>query len=97
MAFESAAPINPAVNADGSEANATYSTNLQAFVYVLFFAFGGITSLNDVIIPKLKGLFTLKYGEVMLVQFAFFVAYFIISIPAAAQNANCTKIGRAHV
>ncbi len=84
MAFESAAPINPAVNADGSEANATYSTNLQAFVYVLFFAFGGITSLNDVIIPKLKGLFTLTYGEVMLVQSAFFAAYFIISIPAAA-------------
>jgi FHS family L-fucose permease-like MFS transporter len=83
MAFESA-PTAPAVNADGSEANATYSTNLQVFVYVLFFAFGGITSLNDVIIPKLKGLFTLSYGEVMLVQSAFFAAYFIISIPAAA-------------
>jgi FHS family L-fucose permease-like MFS transporter len=84
MAFESVAPVNPAVNADGSEANARYSTHLQAFVYVLFFAFGGITSLNDVIIPKLKGLFTLTYGEVMLVQSAFFAAYFIISIPAAA-------------
>jgi MFS transporter, FHS family, L-fucose permease len=83
MAFESAATA-PALNADGSEANATYSTNLQVFVYVLFFAFGGITSLNDVIIPKLKGLFTLTYGEVMLVQSAFFAAYFIISIPAAA-------------
>jgi FHS family L-fucose permease-like MFS transporter len=83
MAFESAA-IAPALKPDGSEANATYSTNLQAFVYVLFFAFGGITSLNDVLIPKLKALFTLKYGEVMLVQFAFFAAYFIISIPAAA-------------
>src|ERR1700736_1453235 len=83
MAFESVAPVNPALNADGSEANATYSTNLQAFVYVLFFAFGGITSLNDVIIPKLRGLFTLTYGEVMLVQSAFFAAYFIISIPAA--------------
>src|SRR6266702_3480109 len=84
MAFESVAPADSVVNADGSEANATYSANLQAFVYALFFAFGGITSLNDVLIPKLKALFTLKYGEVMLVQFAFFVAYFIISIPAAA-------------
>src|ERR1700688_4661231 len=83
MAFESA-PAASAVNADGSEANATYSTNLQVFVYVLFFAFGGITSLNDVIIPKLKALFTLTYGEVMLVQSAFFAAYFIISLPAAA-------------
>src|ERR1700730_1568143 len=83
MAFESVASEHPALNADGSEANATYSTNLQAFVYVLFFAFGGITSLNDVIIPKLKGLFTLTYGEVMLVQSAFFTAYIIISLPAA--------------
>src|SRR5579863_8216040 len=82
MTFESAS-IPPAADA-GSDAHATYSTNLQVFVYVLFFAFGGITSLNDVLIPKLKELFALKYGEVMLVQSAFFVAYFIISIPAAA-------------
>ncbi len=53
-------------------------------MFVLFFAFGGITSLNDVIIPKLKALFTLTYGEVMLVQSAFFAAYFVISMPAAA-------------
>src|SRR5271165_5827224 len=79
MAFESVAPVRSAEH----EANATYSTHLQVFVYVLFFAFGGITSLNDVIIPKLKGLFTLTYGEVMLVQSAFFAAYFIISMPAA--------------
>ncbi|MBS0380560.1 MAG: sugar MFS transporter [Proteobacteria bacterium] len=50
----------------------------------LFFIFGGITSLNDVIIPKLKSLFTLNYGEAMLVQFAFFMAYGLISLPAAA-------------
>ena len=64
--------------------NAQYSPQLQGFVFALFFAFGGITSLNDVIIPKLKALFTLSYGEVMLVQSAFFAAYFVISIPAAA-------------
>ena len=58
--------------------------DLQAMVFALFFIFGGITSLNDVIIPKLKGLFTLSYGEVMLVQSAFFAAYFVVSIPAAA-------------
>src|SRR3984885_12141854 len=80
MAFESVAPVRSAEH----EAHATYSTHLQVFVYVLFFAFGGITSLNDVIIPKLKGLFTLTYGEVMLVQSAFFTAYFVISLPAAA-------------
>src|ERR1700684_4361602 len=79
MAFESVAPVRSA----SPPANATYSTHLQVFVYVLFFAFGGITSLNDVIIPKLKGLFTLTYGEVMLVQSTFFTAYIIISLPAA--------------
>jgi MFS transporter, FHS family, L-fucose permease len=58
--------------------------DLRLFVFALFFIFGGITSLNDVLIPKLKSLFTLSYADVMLVQFAFFAAYFIISIPAAA-------------
>jgi FHS family L-fucose permease-like MFS transporter len=58
--------------------------DLRLFVFALFFIFGGITSLNDVIIPKLKGLFTLSYSEVMLVQSAFFTAYFVISLPAAA-------------
>jgi FHS family L-fucose permease-like MFS transporter len=57
---------------------------LRVFVFALFFFFGGITSLNDVIIPKLKGLFTLSYAEVMTVQSAFFGAYFIVSLPAAA-------------
>jgi FHS family L-fucose permease-like MFS transporter len=84
MAFESVAPPPPVANADSNEAAVSYATNLQVFVYVLFFAFGGITSLNDVIIPKLKALFTLTYGEAMLVQSAYFAAYFIISIPAAA-------------
>jgi FHS family L-fucose permease-like MFS transporter len=57
--------------------------DLQVFVFVLFFVFGGITSLNDVLIPKLKELFTLSYAQAMLVQSAFFAAYFIVSIPAA--------------
>ncbi len=70
-------------DAGGAGAAPRYSGDLQAFVFALFFAFGGITSLNDVIIPKLKALFTLSNGEVMLVQSAFFAAYFIISIPAA--------------
>src|ERR1700755_823538 len=57
--------------------------DLRLFVFALFFVFGGITSLNDVLIPKLKQLFTLSYAEVMTVQFAFFAAYFFISIPRA--------------
>ena len=56
---------------------------LQFFVMGLFFIFGGITSLNDVIIPKLKELFTLNYTQAMLVQFCFFTAYAVIGIPGA--------------
>jgi MFS transporter, FHS family, L-fucose permease len=56
---------------------------LQLFVMALFFIFGGITSLNDVIIPKLKELFTLNYTQAMLVQFCFFTAYALIGIPGA--------------
>lgn len=56
---------------------------LQLFVMGLFFIFGGITSLNDVIIPKLKELFTLSYTQAMLVQFCFFTAYLVIGIPGA--------------
>jgi FHS family L-fucose permease-like MFS transporter len=61
-----------------------HAPQLRIFVFALFFIFGGITSLNDVIIPKLKDLFTLSYGEVMLVQSAFFAAYFVVSLPASA-------------
>jgi len=59
------------------------AAGLRWFVFALFFIFGGITSLNDIVIPKLKGLFTLSNGEVMLVQSAFFAAYFAFSLPAA--------------
>ncbi|WP_267380474.1 MULTISPECIES: sugar MFS transporter [unclassified Sphingomonas] len=57
--------------------------DLRVFVFALFFIFGGITSLNDVVIPKLKELFTLNYTQAMLVQFCFFTAYALIGIPGA--------------
>jgi FHS family L-fucose permease-like MFS transporter len=56
---------------------------LQYLVFSLFFIFGGVTSLNDVVIPKLRALFTLGYGEAMFVQSAFFAAYFLVSVPAS--------------
>jgi MFS transporter, FHS family, L-fucose permease len=73
----------PAAATGSSASSAADARSLRLFVFALFFIFGGITSLNDVIIPKLKALFTLNYGEVMLVQFAFFMAYFVISLPGA--------------
>jgi MFS transporter, FHS family, L-fucose permease len=69
--------------AEASAAQGVSAPGLQGFVFALFFIFGGITSLNDVVIPKLKSLFTLSYGQAMLVQSAFFAAYFIVSLPAS--------------
>ena len=53
-----------------------------ATVTTLFFVWGFLTSLNDILVPHLKSIFSLNYAEVMLVQFAFFSAYFIFSIPS---------------
>ncbi|GAA4779741.1 sugar MFS transporter [Novosphingobium ginsenosidimutans] len=74
-----------ATDAAGTQGQADYidAPQLQLFVMGLFFIFGGITSLNDVIIPKLKELFTLNYTQAMLVQFCFFTAYAVIGIPGA--------------
>lgn len=77
----STAPGDPA----GGDASHGYDApDLRVFVFALFFIFGGITSLNDIIIPKLKELFTLSHASAMLVQTAFFLAYALFSIPAAA-------------
>ncbi len=48
----------------------------------LFFMWGFITCLNDILIPHLKGVFDLSYSQAMLVQFCFFSAYFLVSLPA---------------
>lgn len=55
---------------------------LVGLVVFLFFAWGFGTVLNDTLIPKLKGLYSLSYTEVMLTQFCFFLSYFVFSIPA---------------
>jgi len=55
---------------------------LLAMVVAVFFLFGGVTNLNDILVPKLKGLFQLNYAQAMMVQFAFFTSYAIFSIPA---------------
>lgn len=54
-----------------------------AMVTVLFFFWGFVTVLNDILVPHLKSVFDLTYTKVMLIQFAFFAAYFIFSIPSA--------------
>ena len=60
------------------------STNHAALAMVttLFFMWGLLTSLNDILVPHLKLIFDLNYAEVMLIQFCFFSAYFVFAIPS---------------
>ena len=50
-------------------------------VTTLFFMWGFLTSLNDILIPHLKTVFDLNYAKAMLIQFAFFTSYFVFSLP----------------
>ena len=83
MALMPDAAVAAASRPDGGGEQQIQAPGLQGFVFALFFIFGGITSLNDVIIPKLKELFTLSYTEAMLIQSCFFFAYAAMGIPAA--------------
>ena len=67
----------PQLRAD--DANNTYPL---AVITLLFFMWGLLTALNDVLIPHLKSIYTLTYVQAMLVQFCFFGAYAIVSVPA---------------
>lgn len=79
MAGSGAAITNVTTDAHSPEAN--YTRPLIALTS-LFFMWGFITCLNDILIPHLKTLFSLNYTMVMLIQFTFFTAYFIISLPS---------------
>jgi FHS family L-fucose permease-like MFS transporter len=83
MALNPSSTAGSSANVSPSESGHIDAPELRIFVMALFFIFGGITSLNDVIIPKLKELFTLNYTQAMLVQFCFFAAYAIVGIPGA--------------
>src|SRR5262249_19551452 len=52
-----------------------------AILTTLFFLWGFLTSLNDILVPHLKSISDFDYTKVMLVQFAFFSAYFLFSVP----------------
>ncbi|MYN05274.1 glucose/galactose MFS transporter [Pseudoduganella sp. DS3] len=81
MAPNNAAPALP-LDAAGGVRNG--NSGALVIVTILFFMWGLITSLNDVLIPHLKAIYTLSYVQAMLVQFCFFGAYFIVSMPAGA-------------
>ena len=75
---------NPTVASAAADGEHNQHTGALVIVTILFFMWGLITSLNDVLIPHLKSIYTLTYMQAMLVQFCFFGAYFIVSLPAGA-------------
>jgi FHS family L-fucose permease-like MFS transporter len=74
----------PSLAPTASQAGTANNTGPLVIVTILFFMWGLLTSLNDVLIPHLKAIYTLTYVQAMLVQFCFFGAYFIVSVPAGA-------------
>ncbi|MHB1674839.1 MAG: MFS transporter [Acidobacteriaceae bacterium] len=58
------------------------SKSALPMLFTLFFLWGFITCLNNILIPHLKSLFTLNYAEVMLVQTFFFAAYSVFAVPS---------------
>lgn len=75
-------PISSTAPAATAHSSADQHTRSLIILTVLFFMWGLLTSLNDVLIPHLKSIYTLSYTQAMLVQFCFFGAYFIVSVPA---------------
>ena len=72
-----------------SQRSTSYTT---AFIFLtsLFFLWGFITVLVDSLVPRIKDVFEMNYGRTILVQSAFFIAFFVVSLPAGVL---LTKIG----
>jgi FHS family L-fucose permease-like MFS transporter len=77
-------PLNsPLAPADGRAKPVPFTTYPapMAIVTTIFFMWGLITVLNDILIPHLKAIFSLNYAEAMMVQFCFFSTYFVTAYP----------------
>jgi len=72
--------LAPAQGVSSVNTRVSYARPLL-IVTALFFMWGFLTCLNDILVPHLKSIFDLSYTRVMLIQFAFFSAYFFFSLP----------------
>ena len=77
MASPAPPPTSPAAHAPASPRRLAL-----VVVISIFFMWGFITSLNDILIPHLKAVFELSWVQAMLIQFTFFGAYFLMALPA---------------
>src|SRR5277367_3975046 len=71
---------SPNTTATTARTPASYKSALVV-VTTLFFMWGFLTCLNDILVPHLKPIFDLSYAKIMFIQFAFFSAYFLFSVP----------------
>lgn len=67
--------------------NTSYKSAFS-IITILFFMWGFLTCLNDILVPHLKPVFELNYTKVMFIQFTFFAAYFLMAIPAGKLIAH---------
>jgi FHS family L-fucose permease-like MFS transporter len=70
--------VNPAAPRPGQ----SYTLALTVLATV-FFMWGFATVLNDILVPHLKAVFSLNYGQSLLIQFVFYLAYLVMALPAA--------------
>ena len=79
-----ASPTSTPRSTSASPGSGRYTDYPMAMVVltIIFFMWGFLTCLNDILIPHLKSIFQLSYAQVMLVQFTFFGAYFLMALPA---------------
>ncbi len=76
------ANFSPALTGSATSGVQPAQRSALVIITLLFFMWGLLTSLNDVLIPHLKAVYTLSYVQAMLVQLCFFGAYLLVSLPA---------------
>src|SRR5258705_11782974 len=74
-------PVSGSAARSGEPSSTNYTVPLVVLTS-LFFMWGFLTCLNDILIPHLKAIFQLSYFRAMLIQSAFFIAYAVMSIPS---------------
>ncbi|GLQ90817.1 L-fucose:H+ symporter permease [Dyella flagellata] len=82
MAFTAATPPSSRSSTVSTDSRYTYYPLALTVITTVFFMWGFLTCLNDILIPHLKAVFELNYAQAMLVQFTFFGTYFLLSLPA---------------
>ncbi|RDS85226.1 L-fucose:H+ symporter permease [Dyella psychrodurans] len=87
MAF-TAPPPTPSSASSLSGERYTYYPMALTVITTVFFMWGFLTCLNDILIPHLKAVFELNYARAMLVQSTFFGTYFLMSLPAGRLVAH---------